>query len=239
MRKSWSIKQYLPSIFTSFSLFLGIYAIANPSGYRILPMMAVLLATIPDYLDGSIARRTGTQSDFGAFFDSLSDMVVFGLAPAILYHRYYLTAYGNWGFALICAYVLATACRLARFNSAPKNMLHFTGMPCPAAAAMCVSFLWLNEQTGIFWQYTGLGVFIMALCTYLQISTWPFLSLKSLDKKTIQGKCILVILLLTLLALPLNPPLALVALFSLYILISLGMTIQKKCSALQKRRQLN
>src|ERR1700722_15678485 len=108
----------LPNLFTTAALFAGFYAvIAGMKGYFDVAAMAIFIAMVADTLDGRVARMTNTQSAFGAEYDSLSDMVAFGIAPALLIYSWSLSALGKFGWLGAFLYTAATALRLARFNT--------------------------------------------------------------------------------------------------------------------------
>ena len=129
----------LPNLFTTSALFAGFYAIVAAINARYEPAaIAVFVAMILDGMDGRIARMTKTESDFGVQYDSLSDMVSFGLAPALVVYQWSLHGLGKLGWLAAFVFAAAAALRLARFNaqagSADKR--YFQGLPCPAAAAV-------------------------------------------------------------------------------------------------------
>ena len=137
----------LPTAITCVSLGLGFYSIVLSINGRFQEAaLALFLAMVADKLDGWVARKTGTYSAFGVQMDSLSDVISFGAAPAILA---YLLALQDLGIAGVLAAIVYTACtalRLARFNvmSASADLRYFTGLPCPAAAALVASFSWVT-----------------------------------------------------------------------------------------------
>jgi CDP-diacylglycerol--serine O-phosphatidyltransferase len=143
----------VPNLFTSGGLFAGFYSIiATLSGDFWLAAAMVLLAQICDVLDGRIARLTRSTSSFGIQYDSLADLVAFGVAPGILVYEWALRPWGRWGWLAASLYVTCGALRLARFNvqvaSAEKR--HFIGLPIPAAAdviaATVLLYYWLGGE---------------------------------------------------------------------------------------------
>ena len=128
----------LPNLMTSLSLFFGFYSIVHTlAGQFTRAAWGIMISMIFDSFDGTVARVTGTASDFGAEYDSLSDLVAFGVAPGVLIYNWALQPFGKWGFISAFLYVLCTALRLARFNvqSSTVEKKEFQGLPSPGAAA--------------------------------------------------------------------------------------------------------
>jgi len=139
----------LPNAFTTAALFAGFYAIVQAMNEEyVRGCMAIFVAMVLDSLDGRVARLTHTQSDFGAEYDSLSDMVSFGAAPALIMYEFSLRTLGQWGWFAAFVYCAGAALRLARFNTNIEvvDKRYFQGMPSPAAAAMMVGFIWLAVE---------------------------------------------------------------------------------------------
>jgi CDP-diacylglycerol--serine O-phosphatidyltransferase len=142
----------LPNLFTTASLFAGFYAIVQAMNLRFdQAAVAIFVAMVLDGLDGRVARLTRTQSAFGAEYDSLSDMVSFGAAPALIVYEWALKGMGKLGWIAAFVYVAGAALRLARFNVmldvADKRW--FTGIPSPAAAALVAGFVWIVDDYNI------------------------------------------------------------------------------------------
>lgn len=172
----------LPSILTTISLFSGFYAIISAiNGDFFTSAIAILVSGIFDGLDGRVARLTGTASQFGMEYDSLCDLVAFGVAPAVLAYLWTLQDYGRYGWLAAFLYVATTALRLARFNTADATAAskEFTGLPCPAAAGMIstsVLFCLFINASG---RIRDFGVLVMVyLLSYLMVSTHKYLSFK-------------------------------------------------------------
>lgn len=214
----------LPNLFTTGALFGGFYAvIAGMQGDFYAGAVAIFVAMVFDGLDGRVARLTNTQSKFGAEYDSLSDMVSFGVAPALLMFNWALSDLGKVGWVAAFLYTACAALRLARFNTQPPDtkLGHFEGLASPAAAALAAGSVWLGAQ----WELAaGEGVIghlhaaLMALLGFLMISRFPYYSGKSirLDQRVPFARILLVIALLGLVAL--DPPLVLWCLFFVYAL---------------------
>jgi CDP-diacylglycerol---serine O-phosphatidyltransferase len=142
----------LPNLFTTAALFAGFYAIVQAMNLRFdQAAVAIFVAMVLDGLDGRVARLTRTQSAFGAEYDSLSDMVSFGAAPALIVYEWALKGMGKLGWIAAFVYVAGAALRLARFNTmlevADKHW--FTGMPSPAAAALVAGLVWIIDDYSI------------------------------------------------------------------------------------------
>lgn len=142
----------LPNLFTTGALFAGFYAIvqAMNAAYE-QAAVAVFVAMVLDGLDGRVARMTKTQSAFGAEYDSLSDMVSFGAAPALIVYEWALRGLGKFGWMAAFLYCAGAALRLARFNTTLEvvDKRYFQGLPSPAAAALVAGFIWVMGDLGI------------------------------------------------------------------------------------------
>jgi CDP-diacylglycerol--serine O-phosphatidyltransferase len=148
----------LPNLFTTGALFAGFYAVVQAMGGRYEhAAVAIFLAMVLDGLDGRVARLTHTQSAFGAEYDSLSDMVSFGVAPALILYVWALQPMGKLGWIAAFIYCAAAALRLARFNTKldESDKRYFQGLPSPAAAALLAGLVWVSHENGV----TGADVF--------------------------------------------------------------------------------
>ena len=178
----------LPNLLTTGALFAGFYSIVAAINDRFeAAAISVLIAMLLDGMDGRIARMTNTQSDFGAQYDSLSDMVSFGLAPALIIYQWIMFQLGNIGWLAAFLYSAATGLRLSRFNtqasSADKRF--FQGLPSPAAAAFISSYVWFGESFAFRDQTFSLGIatFVTVGTALLMISNVRYHSFKELDLK--------------------------------------------------------
>jgi CDP-diacylglycerol---serine O-phosphatidyltransferase len=136
----------LPNLFTSAALFAGFYAIVQGmDGHYDTACIAIFCAMVLDGLDGRVARMTRTQSEFGAQLDSLSDMVSFGAAPALVAYVWALKPLGKWGWMAAFIYCVCAALRLARFNTnlGVVDKRYFQGLPSPAAACLVAGMIWV------------------------------------------------------------------------------------------------
>lgn len=158
----------LPNLFTTAALFAGFFAIVQAmNGAFEQAAVAIFVAMVLDGLDGRVARLTHTQSAFGAEYDSLSDMVCFGAAPALVAYEWALRGMGKLGWIAAFVYCVGAALRLARFNTTLEVMdkRYFQGLPSPAAAALVAGFVWLmldNDISGQDVRWVALALTIFA-----------------------------------------------------------------------------
>ena len=176
----------LPNLITSGALFSGFYAlVASADGNFPAAAIAVFVAMVLDAADGRVARLTRTESSFGAQYDSLSDMVAFGVAPGMLVFLWGLSGIGKWGWAATFIYMACAALRLARFNTAPDNSA-FQGLASPAAAALVAGTVWVCQEDGWF-VLQPLGAYLLAALTagvgLLMVSNFRYFSPKMLQLK--------------------------------------------------------
>ena len=178
----------IPSLFTTGNLFCGFFSmVAAIEGQYLQAAILIVLAHLLDSLDGAIARVTKTTSQFGVEFDSLADLISFGIAPAVLVYFWALSPLGIWGWLAASLYVICGALRLARFNVQVSTVekTHFIGLPIPAAAEMIVATVLMYQFLG------GATAFhkpiILLLVIYglagLMVSNFRYLSLRQLDLK--------------------------------------------------------
>lgn len=213
----------LPNLLTTASLFAAFYSIvASMKMHYETAAIAIFIGMIADGLDGRIARLTNTQSAFGAEYDSLSDMVTFGVAPALLLYSSSLHTLGKLGWLAAFLYTASVALRLARFNTQTQiiDKRYFQGLACPAGAAIAVSFVWLTHQH--HWSSSGLTILtaiLLVLIAVLMVSNIRYYSFKEIDFK---GRIPFLYVLLTVLlfvAIAANPSVVLFVSFLLYALL--------------------
>ncbi|MEH6566749.1 MAG: CDP-diacylglycerol--serine O-phosphatidyltransferase [Halopseudomonas sp.] len=177
----------LPNLFTTAALFSGFYAIVSAmDGNFSHAAVAVFVAMVLDGLDGRVARLTNTQSAFGAEYDSLSDMVAFGVAPAVVVFSWALTDMGKVGWVFAFIYVAGAALRLARFNThiGDDDGRYFTGLPSPSGAGLVAGMVWALSDFGVDGASISVLVGIMAaLGGLLMVSNFRYYSFKDLDFK--------------------------------------------------------
>ena len=167
----------LPNLFTSAALFSGFFAIVQAmNGHFELAAIAIFIAMVLDGLDGRVARMTNTQSAFGAEYDSLSDMVSFGVAPALILYIWALKPLGKLGWLAAFMYCACAALRLARFNTKledeHRDKRYFQGLPSPGAAALLAGFVWVSYEYGVSgrdvffgilqWKWMAWGITVFA-----------------------------------------------------------------------------
>lgn len=210
----------LPNLLTTASLFAGFYAIvAGMKGQYDMAAIAIFVAMIMDALDGRIARLTNTQTAFGAEFDSLSDMVAFGITPALVVYSWSLFGSGKFGWLASFLYAACGALRLARFNTqlASADKRYFQGLPIPSAAAVIASIVWLCNAYDI----PGIDVAVLVapitiLLAILMVSNIRYHSFKQID---IAGRVPFVAILigvLIIVGISVDPPLVLFLVFTGY-----------------------
>ena len=193
----------LPSILTTFGMFAGFYSIiASINGDFTLAAISIMVAMLWDTLDGRVARLTNTQSDFGAEYDSLADLVSFGMAPALLVYEWSLSDLGRIGWLAAFLFLACAALRLARFNTQVgiSEKRYFQGLPSPAAAGVIASMIWLKFWNfeyfygmAAFSYYIGAGITI--ICALLMVSNVRYYSFKEFDSKKASFRFLLAIIL--------------------------------------------
>lgn len=217
MKKSASSKRervrkgiyVLPNLFTTGSLFCGFYSIiASMKGDYLLAAIPLLLAFVLDGLDGRIARMTNTTSKFGSEYDSLSDLVAFGVAPAILVYTWALSSFGKWGWLAAFLFVVCGALRLARFN-VQIGLIEskvFNGLPIPGAAAVVATGIMLFYYLGGEGKFNDVSVLIVVVgLSLLMVSSIKYYSFKDLNwfsRKPFMSFVIMVFILIIIIAEP-------------------------------------
>jgi CDP-diacylglycerol--serine O-phosphatidyltransferase len=227
--RRWGI-YLLPNLFTTAALFAGFYAIVQAmNGHYEYSAIAIFIAMVFDGLDGRVARLTHTQSEFGAEYDSLSDMVSFGVAPALVVYEWVLKDLGKLGWIAAFVYCACAALRLARFNAtiAIVDKKFFQGLPSPAAAALIAGMIWVVEDfqiagTDVRW----LAWVITLFAGLTMVTNIPYYSGKEFNlHKKVSFFVVLLLLLFFFVLIPSHPPLTLFGLFLLYALSGYGMKI--------------
>lgn len=212
----------LPNLLTTGALFAGFYAIvASIKGHFEYAGIAIFIAMILDGLDGRVARLTGTQSAFGAQYDSLSDMVSFGLTPALVSYNWALSGLGKFGWLAAFLYTAATALRLARFNVQANTVdkRYFVGLSCTAAAGVLAGMLWMGSELDIPGRTVSIGVGLLLIClAVLMVSPLRYYSFKEIDFKGRVPFVAVLFIVLSFSVIAWNPPIVLFAVFFLYAL---------------------
>jgi CDP-diacylglycerol--serine O-phosphatidyltransferase len=208
----------IPNAVTVGNMFCGFLAIMYASSGRLeKAVIAVLVAILLDGLDGRVARRLNATSKFGIEFDSFSDVVSFGLAPAVMtYHWAFQRCADEFGVAVTFFYALCAASRLARFNISAENLKSFTGLPTPGAAVFVVAVINTVPYAQDSILMAALGTVMMMSVGYLMVSTIEFFSIKQFKLSGVKLRARL--FLGSLIALTwYDPPLGLLVLASLYV----------------------
>ena len=211
----------LPNLITTGAMFGGFFAIvAAVDGKFSAAAIAVFVAMVLDALDGRVARLTKTESSFGKQFDSLSDMVAFGVAPALIVFEWGLQSLTQFGWLATFVYMACAALRLARFNVSGDSRF-FTGLPSPMAACVLASGVWLCTDLGV--QTPSMLVSILAAIVVIGIGILMVANVRYFSPKLLRmrGRVPFVVLVLTTIALAVvfaNPPVVLFALGLIYAL---------------------
>ena len=212
----------LPNAFTTAALFSGFFAIVNAMNDQFqVAAIAIFASLVLDGMDGRIARMTNTQSAFGEQYDSLADMVSFGVAPALVAYEWALKDLGKWGWLAAFTYCAGAALRLARFNvnTGVVDKLFFQGLPSPAAGALMAGFIWLADDNKIPVRDTlipWITFFIAVYAGLTMVSNARFYSGKALDVRYRVPFGVMVLMILTFVLISSNPPLTLFGLFVVY-----------------------
>ena len=233
----------LPNLFTLAALFGGFYAIVMAvNGNFVNAAVGVFCAMVLDSLDGRVARMTNTQSAFGEQMDSLSDMVSFGAAPALISYMWALQGLGRWGWLAAFVYCSCAALRLARFNvnTAVVDKRYFQGLPSPAAAALVAGFIWLMTDLGFegtdkLW---GISIpwitFVLALYAGLtMVTNVPFYSFKDVSMKKSVPFVVIVLIALGIAVINIDPPTVMFGLFVVYGFSGYAIYIWRKGKGMQ------
>lgn len=212
----------LPNLFTTAALFAGFYAMVQAmNGNFAAAPLAIYIAMVMDGLDGRVARWTNTQSDFGAEYDSLADMVSFGMAPALIMYEWALSGLGKVGWLAAFIYACGAALRLARFNTQldAGDKHNFFGLPSPAAAAVVMGFIWVLHSYGVPGKEISLLALGVTLGTgILMVSNIKYRSFKDLNVKGRVSFMAILLIPAAFVLVFLDPPQALFAVFLLYAL---------------------
>ena len=232
----------LPNLFTLAALFGGFYSVVMAMNGRFdLATIGVFAAMVLDSLDGRVARLTHTQSAFGEQMDSLSDMVSFGAAPALIAYEWALRPLGRWGWIAAFVYCACAALRLARFNvnTGVVDKRYFQGLPSPAAAALVTGFIWLTNEIitahrDVPWfkafieLFTGGGILRTDLSWFMfaitlvagltMVTNVPYYSFKDFGGKRSVPFALLIGVVLLMAVISIEPPTMLFLLFVLYAL---------------------
>lgn len=236
----------LPNLLTTGAMFAGFYAIvAGMQSKFEVAAIAVFIAMILDGLDGRVARMTNTQTAFGAEYDSLSDLVSFGLAPALVMYQWALVhlndygdAWGKAGWLVAFIYVACAALRLARFNTqiGQVDKRFFIGLPSPASAAIVVGMVWVFHDLQLSGQSLAFPALFMTLAAgLLMVSNISFYSFKDLDlRNRVPFFAVLAVVLVFALVM-LDPPKVLFGVFVIYASSGPILWVMRRYRRLQRR----
>ena len=218
----------LPNLFTTASLFAGFYAIVQAMNGRFEhSAVAIFIAMVMDGLDGRVARMTNTQSAFGAEYDSLSDMVSFGVAPALVLYVWALQPMGKLGWIAAFIYCACAALRLARFNTKlgdEGDKRYFQGLPSPAAAALLAGLVWVSFDNGISGTEVFFGIIkmkwlawaITLFAGFSMVSDLRFYSGKDINLRSSVPFVVILLIVLAFVLISYSPPEVLFAVSLLY-----------------------
>ncbi len=210
----------LPNLMTTGALFAGFYAvIAGLQGNFEQGAIAIFVAMVLDGLDGRIARMTNSCSAFGAEYDSLADMVSFGLAPALLMFQWALQDFGKLGWLAAFIYTVAAALRLARFNTqvGTADKRYFQGLPSPAAAALLAGLIWVVESNQIDLGVTPIVALVLTIFAgVMMVSNTRYSSFKELNLKDKVPFVTLLVVVLVFVVITIKPAMILFLVFLAY-----------------------
>ena len=210
----------LPNLFTTSALFAGFYAITGAiNGHFEVAVISIFIAMILDGLDGRVARMTNTQSEFGAQYDSLADLVSFGVAPAAVAYAWGLSSLGKLGWMVAFIYATCGALRLARFNvqHSTADKRYFQGLASPAAAALIAGYIWMLEEHQISGSAAVYGLLVItSLSGLLMVSNIRYHSFKELNFTGKVPFMVAVIVMLVLALVYVAPPVVLFFICLLY-----------------------
>jgi len=221
----------LPNLLTSAALFAGFYAIVMAMNGRFEhAAVGIFVAMVLDGLDGRVARLTRTQSAFGAEYDSLSDMVAFGVAPALVMYSFALKGLGKLGWIAAFVYCVGAALRLARFNTLleVQDRRWFQGLPSPSAAALVAGLVWVAHDyrlsgEDLAWFAWGLTLF----AGITMVTNLRFYSGKDINLRKSVPFAVVVLIALSFVLIALDPPLVLFSLFLVYALSGYGVSLYR------------
>jgi CDP-diacylglycerol--serine O-phosphatidyltransferase len=225
----------LPNLFTLAALFGGFYAIVMAMNGRFeLAAIGVFCAAVLDSLDGRVARMTNTQSAFGEQMDSLSDMVSFGAAPALIVYEWALKDMGKLGWIAAFVYCSGAALRLARFNTniGVVDKRFFQGLPSPAAAALVMGLIWVVTDAGESAQTLPWMVWLACGFTLYSgltmVTNVPFYSFKDVNFRRTVPFIAIVAIALGIAVITIHPPIVLFGVFVFYGLSGYGVYVWKR-----------
>jgi CDP-diacylglycerol--serine O-phosphatidyltransferase len=228
----------LPNIFTSLNLFFGFYAvIASINGKFVAAAVAIIIGVLFDIMDGKIARATNTTSKFGIEYDSLADLISFGLAPGLMIYLWSLKPLGRLGWLAAFLFMACGALRLARFNSQVGTVSsdHFVGLPIPAGAGMAATTVLFCHKFGIEGKINPILLLVMLyILSFLMVSTIKYNSFKKPELFKSMNFNVLVAIILILIFIAAQPSAALFFLALSYVVTGPIISIRHYRKASQK-----
>lgn len=230
----------LPNLFTTAAMFAGFYAIISATNGDFAPAaIAIFIAMVLDTMDGRIARLTNTQSSFGAEYDSLADLVSFGVAPALVMYQWSLHDLGRLGWAAAFAYTAFAALRLARFNvqAATADKAFFQGLPSPAAAALIAGLVWVGHHYDIPGESIHYFTFVWTIFAgVLMFSNIRYLSFKDKLKQRLPFMRVTLLVFVFIFGLLTYTAEVLFGLFTLYAFSGIVITLKQLRERREQRR---
>ncbi|WP_404399877.1 CDP-diacylglycerol--serine O-phosphatidyltransferase [Idiomarina seosinensis] len=220
----------LPNLFTTAGLFSGFYAIVASMNERYIEAaIAIFIAMVFDGIDGRVARMTNTESDFGAEYDSMADIVSFGMAPALVVYNYALADLGKLGWLAAFIFVAGGALRLARFNTnlGSSDKRYFQGLAIPSAAALVAGLVWVGNKYEIVGSDMASFAALVTICAgLLMVTNFRYHSFKDVDWKGKVSFLVILIVVLAFVIVATQPSLVLFGIFFLYALSGPVLTIK-------------
>jgi CDP-diacylglycerol--serine O-phosphatidyltransferase len=231
----------LPNLFTTAGLFAGFFAVvASMNGHFEQAAVAIFVAMIMDGLDGRVARMTNTQSAFGAEYDSMADIVSFGVAPALVTYNWALAQQGKLGWLAAFVFVAGGALRLARFNTqlGIADKRYFQGLAIPSAAAILAGMVWVGVDQNINGHDLGFPVAIITiLLGLLMVSNFRYYSFKEVNWRGKVPFIAILVVVLVFVLIAYQPPIVLFTVFSAYALSGPIVTLWQKKNLMSRRRR--
>ncbi|NVJ51481.1 MAG: CDP-diacylglycerol--serine O-phosphatidyltransferase [Gammaproteobacteria bacterium] len=231
----------LPNLLTTAGLFAGFYAVvASMKGQFEPAAIAIFIAMIMDGLDGRVARMTGTQSNFGAEYDSMADIVSFGVAPSLVAYNWALVDQGKLGWLAAFVFVAGGALRLARFNTqlGTADKKYFQGLAIPSAAAILAGMVWLGVDLKIDGREYGFWISIITILLGLaMVSNLRYYSFKEVNWKGKVPFIAVLVMVLVIVLVAYQPPVVLFTVFGGYALSGPVLTLWQKRNLMSLRRK--
>jgi len=222
---------FLPNSFTALNIGCGFTAILlsmQQDFYK--ACLLIILGAVFDSVDGRVARMTGTQSSFGEQFDSLSDLISFGIAPSLIFYNKFLTGHGRIGMIVAFLFLLCGALRLARFNANIDKVKsdYFQGMPIPGAAAAVIGFILVSSEFPEYLHNVYVAIPYLIIYSFLMVSNIPFPSFKKSEWVKRNKRKVLLLLFIVASSLFIYEELMIFVIVSIYVVASFIYTLTHK-----------